>query len=141
MKFTQHNIMPNLNTLIDDVLGSETFETVKRNLMNQVPLANIYENDTSHIIELAVPGLNKKDIKIELLENKLIISAEVKKETKENEKSVRKEFSYQTFKRSFNLPKLVDMEKIEAKNENGLLTVSIPKKEEEIKKNKLITIK
>jgi HSP20 family protein len=64
-----------------------------------------------------------------------------RKETTENERSVRKEFSYNSFKRSFNLPKLVDIENIEATNENGLLTILIPKKEEEIKKNKLIAIK
>jgi len=128
--------------LIDEVFGSETLDSVKRNLISQVPLANINENESNHTIELAVPGLKKEDIIIELKENKLTISADVKTEqVTENEKSVRKEFSYHNFKRSFNLPKLVDTEKIEATNENGLLTVLIPKKEEEIKKNKLIAVK
>ncbi len=141
MKITHNNFIPGFTNLIDEVFGSETMDTVKRNLMSQVPLANINESDVSHTIELAVPGLKKEDIKIELKENRLTISADVKKEAnKENTKNVRKEFSYHSFKRSFNLPKLVDIEKIEAKNENGLLTVIIPKKEAEIKKNKLITI-
>lgn len=141
MKITHNNFIPGFTNLIDEVFGSETMDTVKRNLMSQVPLANINESDVSHTIELAVPGLKKEDIKIELKENRLTISADVKKESnKENSKNVRKEFSYHSFKRSFNLPKLVDIEKIEAKNENGLLTVIIPKKEAEIKKNKLITI-
>ncbi|MDB9932506.1 MAG: Hsp20/alpha crystallin family protein [Flavobacteriales bacterium] len=141
MKITHNNFIPGFTNLIDEVFGSETMDTVKRNLMSQVPLANINESDVSHTIELAVPGLKKEDIKIELKENRLTISADVKKEAnKENSKNVRKEFSYHSFKRSFNLPKLVDIEKIEAKNENGLLTVIIPKKEAEIKKNKLITI-
>lgn len=141
MKITHNNFTPGFTNLIDEVFGSETMDTVKRNLMSQVPLANINESDVSHTIELAVPGLKKEDIKIELKENRLTISADVKKEAnKENSKNVRKEFSYHSFKRSFNLPKLVDIEKIEAKNENGLLTVIIPKKEAEIKKNKLITI-
>ncbi len=142
MKITHNNFIPGFTNLIDEVFGSETMDTVKRNLMSQVPLANIHESETSHTIELAVPGLKKEDIKIELKENRLTISADVKKEaTPENNKNVRKEFSYHSFKRSFNLPKLVDTEKIEAKNENGLLTVLIPKKEEEIKKNKLIAVK
>ncbi len=141
MKITHNNFIPGFTNLIDEVFGQDSMETVKRNLMSQVPLANIQENETTHSIELAVPGLKKEDIKIELKDNKLTISANVKKEeTTENERSVRKEFSYHSFKRSFNLPKLVDTEKIEAKNENGLLTVLIPKKEEEIKKNKLIAI-
>jgi HSP20 family protein len=141
MKITHNNFIPGFTNLIDEVFGTETMDTVKRNLMSQVPLANINESDVSHTIELAVPGLKKEDIKIELKENRLTISADVKKEAnKENSKNVRKEFSYHSFKRSFNLPKLVDIEKIEAKNENGLLTVIIPKKEAEIKKNKLITI-
>lgn len=141
MKITHNNFIPGFTNLIDEVFGQETLDTVKRNLMSQTPLANIHENETSHVIELAVPGVKKEDIKIELADNKLTISADVtKEETTENEKSVRKEFSYHSFKRSFNLPKLVDTEKIEAKNENGLLTVLIPKKEEEIKKNKLIAI-
>lgn len=142
MKITHNNFIPGFTNLIDEVFGSETMDTVKKNLMSQVPLANINENETNHIIELAVPGLNKEDIKIELNENKLTISADVKtEEAPKNSKNVRKEFSYHSFKRSFNLPKLVDKENIEAKNENGILTVLIPKKEEEIKKNKLIAIK
>ncbi len=142
MKITHNNFTPGFNNLFDEVFGYDSRETGRRNLINHVPLANIHENETSHSIELAVPGVRKEDIKIELKDNKLTISADVKKEeTSENEKSIRKEFSYQSFKRSFNLPKLVDTEKIEATNENGLLTVLIPKKEEEIKKNKLIAVK
>lgn len=141
MKITHNNFIPGFTHLIDEVFGQDSLETVKRNLTSQLPMANIHENDTSHKIELAIPGLKKEDIKIELKENRLTISAEVKNETtQEEDKTVRKEFSYQSFKRSFTLPKLVDTEKIEAKHENGLLTVLIPKKEEEIKKNKLIAI-
>ena len=141
MRITHNNFIPGFTNLIDEVFGPETMETVKRNFISQIPLANIDENETNHLIEIAIPGLKKEDIKIELKENKLTISADVKNdENTKKGKSIRKEFSYHSFKRSFNLPKLVDTEKIEAKHENGLLTVLIPKKEEEIKKNKLITI-
>lgn len=146
MKITHNNFIPGFTNMIDEVFGADTMETVKRNLVSHVPLANIHESETAHSIELAVPGVKKEDIKIELKDNKLTISTEVKNEDSTssdsvNHKSVRKEFSYQSFKRTFNLPKLVDIENIEASNENGLLTVLIPKKEEEIKKNKLIAIK
>ncbi|MFT6001807.1 MAG: HSP20 family protein [Flavobacteriales bacterium] len=142
MKIAQHNFMPNLNAIIDDVMGSETFESVKRNLISNTPLANIFETETAHVIELAIPGIKKEDVTIDLHENKLTIAL-VKKENS-IEKTIlkeRKEFNYSKFSRAFNLPKNIDFEKIEAKNENGILSIIIPKKEEEIKKNRTITIK
>lgn len=142
MKIAQHNFMPNLNSLIDDVMGSETFESVKRNLISNTPLANIIETETTHIIELAIPGVKKEDVTIDLKENKLTIGISKKEELieKTNLKE-RREFNYSKFSRAFNLPKNIDFDKIEATNENGILTVTIPKKEEEIKKNRTITIK
>ncbi|MEN8928760.1 MAG: Hsp20/alpha crystallin family protein, partial [Flavobacteriales bacterium] len=142
MKIAQHNFMPNLNTILDEVMGSETFETVKRNLVSNKPLANIYETETAHLIELAIPGVKKEDLTIDLHENKLTISLSEKETTTEKTNlKERKEFNYSKFSRAFNLPKNIDFDKIEAKNENGILTVTIPKKEEEIKKNRTITIK
>ena len=142
MKIAQHNFMPNLNAIIDDVMGSETFESVKRNLISNTPLANIIETETAHIIELAIPGVNKEEVTIDLKENKLTIGLAKKEESVEKTNlKERREFNYSKFSRVFNLPKNIDFEKIEAKNENGILTVTIPKKEEEIKKNRTITIK
>jgi HSP20 family protein len=77
MKITHNNFIPGFTNLIDEVFGSETMDTVKRNLMSQVPLANINESDVSHTIELSVTGVKKEDIKIELKENRLTISADV----------------------------------------------------------------
>ena len=141
MKIAQHNFRPNLNAIIDNVMGSETFESVKRNLISNTPLDNIFETETAHAIELAIPGIKKEDVTIDLHENKLTIAL-VKKENS-IEKTIlkeRKEFNYSKFSRAFNLPKNIDFEKIEAKNENGILSVTIPKKEEEIKKNRTIAI-
>ena len=85
-------------------------------------------------MEVAAPGLNKKEFKIQLDGNMLTISSEKsnqREENNEDEKYSRKEFSYQSFQRTFNLPKdVVDADKIEAKYENGLLHLVIPKKEE-----------
>lgn len=142
MKISQQNFMPHLNSIIDDVMGSETFETVKRNLISNTPLANIYETEIAHVIELAIPGVNKEDVTIDLHENKLTIALAKKEETVEKTTlKERKEFNYSKFSRAFNLPKNIDFDKIEATNKNGILTVTIPKKEEEIKKNRTITIK
>ena len=142
MKVAQHNFMPNLNALIDDVMGSQTFETVKKKLISNTPLANIFETDIAHVIELAIPGVKKEEVTIDLKENKLTIALAKKEDTVEKTTlKERREFNYSKFSRAFNLPKNINFEKIEATNENGILTVTIPKKEEEIKKNRTITIK
>lgn len=99
-----------------------------------VPGVNIKETKDNFDVEVAAPGMNKKDFKIQLDGNLLTICSEKtdrKEENNEDEKYSRKEFSYQSFERSFTLPKdVVDADKIEAKYENGLLHLVIPKKEE-----------
>lgn len=98
-----------------------------------IPAVNIRENNEHFIVEMAAPGMSKNDFKVELNGNSLTISSEknYEEETKEEERYSRKEFSYQSFTRIFTLPKdVVDAEKIEAKYENGLLNLVIPKKEE-----------
>ncbi|RLD50088.1 MAG: Hsp20/alpha crystallin family protein, partial [Bacteroidetes bacterium] len=84
--------------------------------------------------EMAAPGLEKKDFKIELFGDTLSISSEKKLENEmkinEDEQFTKKEFSYQSFSRSFTLPNTVDEDKIKAKYDNGILSVFIPKKEE-----------
>jgi HSP20 family protein len=100
-----------------------------------VPAVNVYENDTSYRIELAVPGLKKKDIMINLNNDILKISAEIEAEVEtENEKCTKREYSYKSFSRSFTLPESVDKEKIDAEAIDGILKITIMKKEEEIVK-------
>jgi HSP20 family protein len=95
-----------------------------------VPAVNIAESALAYRLEVAVPGYAKEDFKLKVEKDQLIISAEKKEETKnESEKVTRKEFHYHSFKRSFHLPETVEGEKIEAKYENGILHVVIPKKE------------
>jgi HSP20 family protein len=99
-------------------------------LNSKIPSVNIKENGADFKIELAAPGLEKKDFKIEVENGQLVISAEKEEEKKEeNEKYRRREFSYNFFKRSFDLPENSVPEKIEAKYENGLLKLTLPKKE------------
>lgn len=96
-----------------------------------MPAVNIFEDTEGFKIDLAAPGLDKSDFKIEIKNNVLTISSE--KETKKeenNEKFMRKEFNYCTFKRSFSLPQTADTDKITAVHNNGILSVSILKKEE-----------
>jgi HSP20 family protein len=97
-----------------------------------LPSVNIKESDDDFEVELAAPGFDKKDFNIELNHDLLTISSEKKidKETKEGQQFAKREFSYQSFSRSFTLPNTADSEKINAKYENGILRITIPKKEE-----------
>ena len=95
------------------------------------PLANILEHPDSFELELAAPGLKKEDFKIHLENNILTISSEVIDEKEEEEKNyTRKEFHYSSFSRSFTLPRTVELDKIKADYENGVLKVMLPKKED-----------
>lgn len=97
-----------------------------------LPAVNIRENEESFMIEMAAPGLTKDNFKVNLDRNRLVISSELKEEKNENgEKYSRREFSYQSFQRSFTLPEgIIDGDKISAKYNNGILMVSIPKRDE-----------
>ena len=95
------------------------------------PAANIIENPDSFQLDLAAPGMKKDDFKIHLENNILTVSSEVEDEKKEEGKNYsRKEFYYGSFSRSFTLPKIVDLEKIQADYADGILKVVLPKKEE-----------
>lgn len=103
----------------------------------QLPSVNIIENASDFKIELAVPGMERKDFKIEIDNGCLTISAEKRDEQKaENENYRRREFIYSSFNRSLDLPDNVIADKIDAKYENGILRMSIPKKEVTILKPK-----
>jgi len=109
-----------------------------------LPSLNIKENKDSFFVEVAAPGFEKSDFKIELNNDLLTVSSEKKlnNEVKDGERITKQEFSYQSFSRSFTLPELVDEEKISAKYDNGILSISIPKKEAAKPKSpKLIDIK
>ena len=100
-----------------------------------LPAVNIRENEKNFTIELAVPGLDKKDIKIDINEDVLTISSEKKSENEEeNNGYKRKEFSFSSFTRSFTIPDNINRDKIEANYKDGVLAVELPKEPE---KNKI----
>lgn len=104
-----------------------------------IPKADIIENEKGFEIEVMMPGMNKEDIKIELKDNQLTVSGErkfLKEKNKDRFSSV--ETAYGTFSRTFSLPENVDTEKIEAKYNNGILGLVVPKDE---KKHVKATIK
>jgi HSP20 family protein len=94
-----------------------------------MPNVNVIENTENFEIELAAPGLQNKDFKAEVKNGVLTISAEKEEEAEENGKNFRKrEFSYSSFNRSFVLPDNVTADKIDANYKNGILKVTLPKK-------------
>jgi len=106
------------------------------------PPVNIHETPDAYHVELSVPGRSKEDFNVNVENGLLTVSFEKKEETKnEDYKTVRREFSFRSFKRSFNLDERIDAEKIQAKYENGLLKLLLPKKEETKESAKQITIK
>jgi len=119
-------------------LLSELMEDFDRNLFirnaetrGMVPSVNIRENEDGFVLDLAAPGMKKEDFRIKLDTNVLTISSEQKSENDEsNDKYTRKEFYYSAFSRSFTLPKTIDLDKIKADYKDGILAVSLPKRED-----------
>jgi HSP20 family protein len=130
---------PSFPTLFDDLFSRELFNWNNSNFSTTsttVPSVNIRETDSSFEVEMAAPGMEKKDFHISLEGNTLTIASQKQsKQEQEQDGYSRKEFSYQSFQRSFELPKdVVDEENIAARYENGLLHLTIPKKEAARKK-------
>lgn len=130
-RFNNGGLMPGFFDLTRDWLdwNNSNFSTTS----SSIPAVNIRETNDSFEVEMAAPGMTKKDFRIELDNNLLTISSEKKQENeqKEGDRYTKREFSYQSFQRSFSLPKdVVDDDKIRARYEDGVLRLSIPKKEE-----------
>lgn len=129
-----NRMFPEMPSIFDEFLRGSLMEEGKANLNKRgtLPAVNTFENKDSYELEVAAPGMKKDDFKIELDNNTLTISSEKNEnhEEKENE-YLRREFRYQSFTRSFQLPEnKVENSKIAARYTDGILYVSIPKREE-----------
>jgi len=129
-------------SILSEFFNNDFLERVEKSASNYMPKANIKELEKEYIIELAVPGYSKKDFELNVEDDTLKISArkEEKKEEKENDKLIHSEYYIESFERSFTLSKNVDVDKIGAAYKDGILTVTIPKKDEVLLK-KMIKIK
>ena len=125
--------------LFDDFILNKDWGYQKDSL----PAVNIITSEDQFDIELATPGNKKADFQIEVEDDVLIISSETVSQSGDTETSYeRKEFGYNSFQRSFNIPESVNTDKISATYKEGVLTVSLPKKEEALPQpKKLISIK
>lgn len=134
---TRRNYKP---LTLSDFLNEDFFPTFNGNT-GSLPAVNIREDEKAFYLELAVPGMDKKDLHIEVKDDVLTISSEHKEEKQEElEGYKRREFSYSSFCRSFYLPEDVNGDKIGANYKDGILNVEIPRLEEEKKKEKVRSI-
>lgn len=126
---------PSFPSLIDGIFSRDLLNWNNANYSpsnTTLPAVNVKETENDFQIEVAAPGLNKKDFQIKLEDDVMTISSEKELEsTDEKEGYKRREFSYQSFQRSFTLDeKLVDGDKIAARYTNGILHITVPKREE-----------
>ena len=136
-----------LPSIFDDMFKTDWMEggTTMNRIGTSVPAVNVSETDDVFTLEVAAPGKSKKDFNLELDNGVLSISSEQKQEDEQKDKNgrfTRREFSYSSFKRAFTLPETVDEEKISAQYKDGVLVVTLPKKEEaKVQAKRLIDIK
>ncbi|RFN57732.1 Hsp20/alpha crystallin family protein [Marixanthomonas ophiurae] len=124
-----------LPSLLDELFTENRLDTPNYENFS-IPAVNIQEKNTNFVVQLAVPGLSKENLSIEVEDDILKISADVASGNEDNKtedkiKFTRKEFNYNGFKRSFTLPENVNVENVNASYENGVLEITLPKKEEE----------
>lgn len=141
VKYNNKIMSPGIFNLLNDVLGEDFFTPSMSYRRESIPAVNVKETEKEFFLEMAIPGLKKENINIEIEEDIMTISSEVKEESEEKKDDfTRKEFHFNSFKRSFNIPEEADASKIEAKQENGVLYVTLPKKEVKPSLKKTINI-
>lgn len=119
------------NNFFDELFQRGLSDVVGADHVLHQPAVNVVESAESFKLEVAAPGFDKSHFQISVENDYLSISAQREAtEVAEGEKVTRREFRYESFKRSFKLPKTVNLEAIAAVYENGILNVHIPKKEE-----------
>ena len=131
-----NNWFPSTPSIFDRFFDGDLMDWNRSNFSSTnstLPAVNVKENQNEFLIEVAAPGMNREDFKVHYDNGRLTISSEHenKTEEKEDEKVTRREFSYQSFQRSFTVAEnAVDADKIGASYKNGILHIRLPKREE-----------
>ena len=144
VKMKQKPFEQNFNNWMDDFFTPFSSNYKDSNpapaLKNGVPV-NVTESEAGYKLQVVAPGFEKDAFQIKLEENLLTIAAEMKNEaTEKEEKQLRNEFSFKSFKRSFTIDEKIDAENIAAEYKNGVLTLNLPRKAEVKASVKNITI-
>ena len=142
------NLFPAIPSLFDDFFNRDWLDSSSaswKTMGATLPAANVKETNDVFTIEIAAPGMKRDNFKVELQNNVLTISADLQQEQEngnDDESYTRREFGYQAFQRSFSLPEnIVEGSKISARYNNGILYISVPKRDEvKIKPPRLISI-
>jgi len=126
------------NELIDELFNSFLFNDYHAGYCGAQPATNVYETENGFRIEMMLPGFKKEDVELNFHKNTLSVKVNRKKENGQDNngiKFIRKEFGSFDFEKKFEVPETVDSEKISASFENGILTLTLPKKEEALEKS------
>ena len=140
IKWNDVNRFPKLPSLLDNFFNSDISDFLG-NWEGTVPSVNVSETSDDYRIEMAAPGMVKENLDVKI-ENELLVITGNQQEQKEDHQNKyhRREFSYQSFQRSFHLPEGIDIERIEATYKEGILSVRLPKKEEIKKRQEVKSI-
>lgn len=133
---------PKFPNIIEKFFGNKiTDSTSYDENVSTVPSVNISDADKAFEVSVAIPGLDKKDVKIEIQDNYLVISSEKQYEKKDKNKNhLRQEYGYAAFQRIFELPESADADKVQAEMKNGVLSIKIAKKDGYVETKKQIKI-
>lgn len=137
-------LFPVLNGWFDNDFNDNFFNNVLSHVNTTAPAVNVKEDNDKYTMEVAVPGIKKEYVRIDLnkdgdlelaIENKLEHKEEDSNKEEHKEHYLRREFSYSNYQQTYSLPEDVDKEGISAKVEDGILTITLPKYKKEVVKN------
>lgn len=131
----------NFNTFFDEIFNTSIGEILGADNLNSNPKVNIINNEDNYILSLACPGLTKEDLNISVEKRNLIISADVKSDSDKEIKYSRREFNYGKFRKSFPMSKNIDLDKIDASYDNGILHIKLSKLVETTPEKRIVDIK
>jgi HSP20 family protein len=141
-KWNFSDVKLKFHKVVEKIFGKKITDFITQNKkVAIIPSVNIADENKAFEVSVALPGLDKKDVKIEVQNDCLIVSSEKKYEKEEKNKNwMRREYGYASFQRIFQLPESADQDKIQAEMKNGLLIIKVAKKKEYINNKKLIAI-
>lgn len=128
VRFQKPAYMLSMNSLLNDFMNDYP-NTASRSANTHSPAVNILDNEKAFTLEFLAPGFEKENFEIANKDGVLTVKGEAKQDENQTDNYTCKRFSIQSFERAFTLPENVDVESINAKYTNGILTIELPKKE------------